>query len=193
MVSTQTGRGHLFVVSGPSGVGKDTVVAAVLERLPGLYLSISATTRALRPGERDGINYHFLSDAQFDQLLSTDGFLEHATYTHARYGTLRSEVEARLARGLDVILVIEVQGAAQIKAALSEAVLVFIKPPSLPELERRLRERGTDAPEAIAGRLETARLEIAKATCYNYVLVNDDLEQCIQALIAIIADIRKDN
>ncbi|MDR1016080.1 MAG: guanylate kinase [Coriobacteriales bacterium] len=178
--------GNLFVISGPSGVGKDTLVRRVLTVLPEARLSVSATTRAPRGRERDGVDYHFLSDQDFDREIAADGFLEHADYAHARYGTLRSEVEKGITDGHDVILVIEVQGAAQVKRKMPEAVLIFVAPPSLSELERRLRHRHTDDEAQVQTRLETARLELAQQKYYNHVLVNDDLNATAQRLAKIM-------
>src|SRR5206468_8399565 len=137
----------VFVITGPSGVGKGTLIRTLLERVPELELSVSATTRAPRPGEQDGVDYHFLSEAEFERLAQAGEFLEHASYSGHRYGTLRSEVEPRLDRGISVVLEIEVQGARQIRGALPAAVQVFIAPPSPQALRTRLEGRATDRPE----------------------------------------------
>src|SRR5262249_2648333 len=147
-------RGRLFVVSGPSGVGKDAVLERLFERMSGIVRSVSATTRAPRPGERDGVDYHFLTQDQFERGKERRFFLEWARYGDHCYGTPREKADELRARGLDVILKIEVQGAASVRELAPDAILIFIQPPSLTELERRLRGRGTDAEERIQARLE---------------------------------------
>src|SRR6266480_5241170 len=153
-------KGRLFVITGPSGVGKGTLIRRLLERMPELELSVSATTRPPRPGERDGVDYHFLTEEEFDRMVHDGRLLEHATYSGNRYGTPRSEVEPRLAAGRSVVLEIEVQGARQVREAMPEAVQVFIAPPSPAALRERLEGRGTDRPEAIARRLAAAEEEL---------------------------------
>jgi guanylate kinase len=172
----------VFVITGPSGVGKGTLIAALRERHPELGLSISATTRAPRAGEEDGVAYHFLSDAEFDARLAAGDFVEHANYAGHRYGTLRSELERHTRAGNPVVLEIEVQGARQVRDAIPSAVLAFIAPPSLAVLRRRLEERGTDAPLTIAKRLEVAKEELAALGEFRYVIVNDRLDDAIGAL-----------
>jgi guanylate kinase len=174
--------GIIFVITGPSGVGKGTLIAALRERHPELGLSISATTRAPRAGEEDGVAYHFLSDAEFDARLAAGDFVEHANYAGHRYGTLRSELERHTRAGNPVVLEIEVQGARQVRDAIPSAVLAFIAPPSLAVLRRRLEERGTDAPLTIAKRLEVAKEELAALGEFRYVIVNDRLDDAIGAL-----------
>ena len=149
----------VFVITGPSGVGKGTLIRLLRERVAGLALSTSATTRGPREGEQDGRDYHFLSRDEFARRANANEFLEHAAYSGNRYGTLRSEVEKRLVRGESVVLEIEVQGARQVRAAMPEAVLVFIAPPDPAALRRRLEGRGTDDPKAISERLRTAELK----------------------------------
>jgi guanylate kinase len=174
-------------VTGPSGVGKGTLIRTLLERVPGLELSVSATTRAPRPGERDGVDYHFLSDADFERRVAEGDFVEHATYSGRRYGTLRSELERRTATGVPVVLEIEVQGARQLRDALPEAVRIFIAPPSQEALRTRLIGRGTDAPQEVDARLRAAQLELAAQAEFPHVVVNDRLEDAVEALAAIVA------
>jgi guanylate kinase len=178
--------GHVFVITGPSGVGKGTLIRGLLERVPGLELSVSATTRAPRPGERDGVDYHFLSDEEFDRRVAAGDFVEHASYSGHKYGTLRSELERRMAKAAGVVLEIEVQGARQIRAAMPEAVQVFIAPPSVEALRARLVGRGTDAPEDVEARLATALEELEAEKEFEYVAVNDRLEQATEELADIV-------
>ncbi|GGN04179.1 guanylate kinase [Thermus composti] len=183
-------RGRLFVMTGASGVGKGTVRAKVLERTR-LFYSISMTTRPPRPGERDGVDYYFVDRPTFEALLQQDGFLEHAEYVGHFYGTPRAPVERALARGEDVLLEIEVQGALQVKAKVPEAVLIFLVPPSLSELKRRLVYRGKDRPEKIKERLERAEWEIKNAHRFDYVVVNDVLEDAVADFLAILTAERR--
>jgi guanylate kinase len=178
--------GHVFVITGPSGVGKGTLIRGLLERVPGLELSVSATTRAPRPGERDGVDYHFLSEVEFDRRVAAGDFVEHASYSGHKYGTLRSELERRMAKAAGVVLEIEVQGARQIRAAMPEAVQVFIAPPSVEALRARLVGRGTDAPEDVEARLATALEELRAEKEFEYVVVNDRLEQATEELAEIV-------
>jgi guanylate kinase len=180
---------RVFVVTGPSGAGKGTMVQALLERVPVLRLSISATTRPRRPGEADGVHYHFLSDREFDRRVQAGDFVEHAGYSGHRYGTLRSELERRLAAGVPLVLELEVQGARQMRAAMPEAVRVFIAPPSLDALRARLVGRGTDAAEDVEARLTTAREELAARDEFGHVVVNDRLEDAVEDLTAIVRDV----
>lgn len=176
----------MFVITGPSGVGKGTLIAALRERIPELELSVSATTREPRPGEVDGEAYHFLDPAEFSRRVGAGEFLEYADYSGNRYGTLRSEVERRVSDGHPVVLEIEVQGARQVRDAMPEAVQVFIAPPGLDSLRARLRGRGTDTPEAIAARLEVAAGELDARGEFHHQVVNDDLDQAIRELELII-------
>ena len=178
--------GNLFVISGPSGAGKGTLVKRVLDRVPDAWVSISATTRAPRAGEVDGVSYFFLSDDQFDDLIAQDGFLEWASVHTARYGTPRASVEERLAAGVQVILEIDVQGAFQVKRYMPECHLVFIAPPSMEELRARLEGRGSETPEAIAERMATAEVELAQKKKYDYTVVNDNLDEATDQLAAYI-------
>ena len=176
----------MFVITGPSGVGKGTLIRGLLERVPGLELSVSATTRAPRPGERDGADYHFMSDEEFDRRAGAGEFVEHAMYSGRRYGTLRSELERRIADGSPVVLEIEVQGARQIRQAMPEAVAVFIAPPSSQALRARLVGRGTDAPHDIDERMATAERELEAQPEFTHVVVNDRLEQATSELAQIV-------
>ncbi len=177
----------VFVITGPSGVGKGTLIRALIARVPALELSVSATTRRPRPGERDGVAYHFRTAAEFDRLVQAGEFVEWAQYAGERYGTLRSELDARLARGIPVVLEIELQGARQVRERLPEAVQVFIAPPSPEALRARLVGRGTDTPEQIRRRLETADAELAARAEFTYVVVNDELGRAVDELVAIVS------
>ena len=178
----------VFVITGPSGVGKGTLIRGLLEEVPALELSVSATTRAPRPGERDGEHYHFLSEEEFERRVDAGDFVEHARYSGNRYGTLRSELERRTAAGVPVVLEIEVQGARQVRRAMPEAVQVFIAPPSLEALRARLVGRGTDSAEDVEARLRTAREELEARPEFRHVVVNDRLEQAVGELAAIVRD-----
>jgi guanylate kinase len=177
---------RVFVITGPSGVGKGTLIRTLLERVPELELSVSATTRPPRPGERDGADYHFLTDAEFDKRVIAGDFVEHASYAGRRYGTLRSELDQRLARGVPVVLEIEVQGARQVREAMPEAVQVFIAPPSEESLRARLVGRGTDAPEEVEARLATAREELRAQGEFPHVVENDRLEDAVAELEELV-------
>lgn len=178
-------RGNLFVMTGASGVGKGTIRGRLLE-YHRMYYSISMTTRPPRPGERNGVDYYFVSKADFESKIAHNGFLEWAQYVDDYYGTPREPVEEALSKGQDVLLEIEVQGALQVKQALPEAILVFIIPPSLSELRRRLLVRGTDSLPKIRKRLERAVEEIRMADRFKYVLVNDQLDKAVSDFAAII-------
>lgn len=177
---------RLFVVSGPSGVGKGTLVARLRERRPGLGLTVSATTRPPRTGEADGVSYYFLDDAEFARRVESGEFLEWARVHGHRYGTLRSEAERLMARGVSVVLEIDVQGGLNVRTVYPEVVLVFIEPPSMGELERRLRGRGTEDESAIELRLANASHEMDLASLYDVRIVNDDLERATEELAATI-------
>ncbi|MBR3689527.1 MAG: guanylate kinase [Eggerthellaceae bacterium] len=179
-------QGNLFVISGPSGAGKGTLVARLIESVPDARLSISATTRKPREGEVHGVHYYFSTRDEFMELVEQDGFLEWAEFAGNCYGTPRSFVEKSMAEGAQVILEIEVQGAFQVREKMPEAHLVFIEPPSLEVLEERLRGRGTEDEEAIQRRLATARVELSRKMEYDIRLVNDDLERAVDELIAIV-------
>jgi guanylate kinase len=177
---------RVFVITGPSGVGKGTLIRGLMERIEGLELSVSATTRAPRPGERDGVDYHFLTRDEFDRRVADGDFVEHADYAGRSYGTLRSELEDRLRAGTPVVLEIEVQGARQVRAAMPEAVQVFIAPPSLEALRTRLIGRGTDDSEEVERRLRVAQQELAAQPEFGYVVVNDRLEGALVRLTEIV-------
>ena len=179
-------KGNLFVISGPSGAGKGTLVKRLVERIPDAWVSVSATTRDPRPGEIDGVHYFFLNDKRFDDLVAAHGFLEWADVHGKRYGTLKRTVLDRVSKGKQVILEIDVQGAFQVRKLVPEAVLVFIEPPSLEELRRRLEGRGTEGPEAIERRMKTAELELAQKDKYDKQLVNDDLDAATEELVAFV-------
>src|SRR3984957_4784691 len=178
---------RVFVITGPSGVGKGTLIRGLMERLPQLELSVSATTRPPRPGEQDGADYHFLSGEEFERHVQGGDFVEHADYAGRRYGTLRSELEQRVAAGAPVVLEIEVQGARQVRAAMPEAVQVFIAPLSLEALRTRLIGRGTDASEEVERRLGVAEQELAARDEFGHVVINDRLEDALGELVTIVA------
>ncbi|WP_295217143.1 guanylate kinase [Ruminococcus sp.] len=178
-------KGTLFVVSGPSGCGKGTILHEVLQN-PNLYYSVSATTREMRPGEVDGVNYQFLTNAAFEALIANDGILEYAQYCNHYYGTPKQPVEDHLAQGQDVILEIEVVGAMKIREKCPDAVFLFIMPPSLSELERRLRKRGTEEGAVVQNRVAQASREIGCAAQYDYIVVNGELSQAIADVNAIL-------
>jgi len=179
-------RGILFVMTGASGVGKDSIRRVALPQIDDIYYSVSATTRAQRPGEVDGHNYHFLTRERFEELLENDGLLEYAEYVGDLYGTPKAPVEEALSQGRDVLLELELVGARKVKARVPEAVMVFIAPPSMSELERRLRGRGTDTEEKIQKRLARAREEIRAMREFDYVVVNDDLYSAALDFVSII-------
>ena len=178
----------MFVITGPSGVGKGTLIRGLLERVPELELSVSGTTRSPRPGEVDGVDYHFLTPQEFEARVAAGDFVEHAEYSGNRYGTLRSELERRLAAGAGVVLEIEVQGARQVRSAIPDAVAVFIAPPSREALRARLVGRGTDSPEQVDARLETAERELEAQPEFRHVVINDRLEEATDELVAIIRE-----
>jgi guanylate kinase len=181
-----TGKAKVFVITGPSGVGKGTLIRGLLDRRPGLQLSVSATTRAPRAGERDGVDYHFMTPEEFDAHVAAGDFVEYATYSGNRYGTLRSELERRLAQGEGVVLEIEVQGARQVRQAMPDAVAVFIAPPSREALRARLVGRGTDSSEQVEARLRTAERELEAQPEFAHVVVNDRLEEATDELASIV-------
>lgn len=179
-------RPRVIVVSGPSGAGKGTLIAEVLRRVPQLTVAVSATTRPMRPGEVHGRDYYFLDPREFEARVKLGDFLEHVTYAGNHYGTLRSEVDRILDSGRSVILEIELRGARAVRRALPDCVAVFIKPPSLAELERRLRERNTEADGDIAARLETGEVELAAMDEFDHVVLNDVVADAADALTRVV-------
>jgi guanylate kinase len=185
--SAVEGHGLLFVVSAPSGTGKTTVVERLVERVPRLSLSRSYTSRPARAGETDGVDYNFISRDRFQGMRDRGEFLECADVFGNLYGTGRSETETRLASGADLVLVIDVQGARQVRACMRGTVGIFVLPPSFETLERRLRGRSKDPEDAIRRRLETARREVSAVSEYDYVVVNDELDRCVGEIAGIVA------
>lgn len=179
-------RGDIFVISAPSGSGKTTICRALLDRVPGLMLSVSYTTRERRPGENDGVDYYFVDEEKFDNMLDSNGFLEHARVYGKRYGTSRAAVESIVSRGLDAVLELDVQGGRSVKAAVPEAVLVGILPPDRESLRERLLARGRDSREEMERRLTEARQEVAALKEYDYLVVNDDLEKAVSGVESVV-------
>jgi guanylate kinase len=176
----------VFVITGPSGVGKGTLIRTLLQRVPELELSVSATTRRPRLGETHGVDYHFLDEEEFERRANDEEFVEHAAYSGRRYGTLRSDLEQRLARGVPVVLEIEVQGARQVAERMPEAERIFIAPPSDEALRNRLIGRGTDSPEDVEKRLATAREELRAQEEFPHVVINDRLDDAAAALEELV-------
>ena len=176
----------VFVITGPSGVGKGTLIRALRERVPELDLSVSATTRRPRPGEAQGVDYHFLSDDEFARHVAEGDFVEWAEYSGRRYGTLRSELESRVTSGRPVVLEIELQGARQVRSTMPDAIQIFIEPPSEEALRARLVGRGTDDPEQVERRLQAARDELAARAEFPHTVRNDRLEDAVDELERLV-------
>ena len=179
-------KGIIIVVSGFSGAGKGTLMKELTKKYDNYALSVSATTRNPRPGEVNGREYFFVTNEEFEKLINENGLIEHAGYVDHYYGTPRKFVEDKLSQGIDVILEIEIQGALQIKEQYPDAVLLFVMPPSVAELEKRLRGRGTETEEVILQRLQRAKEESVGIEKYDYLVINDDLEKCTERLHSII-------
>ncbi len=179
-------KGIIIVISGFSGAGKGTLMKELIKRYDSYALSVSATTRDPRPGEVDGKDYFFVSNEEFEKLIKEDGLIEYAGYVNHYYGTPRKFVEDKLEQGFDVILEIEIQGALQIRKKFPEAVLMFVMPPSAAELKKRLLGRGTETPEVIDQRLKRAREESVGIEEYNYIVINDKLDECVERLHSIM-------
>lgn len=180
-------KGRLFIVSGPSGSGKDTVLAEVFKSRPELSFSISAITRPMRSGEREGDKYHFISREEFERMISENALLEHNVFVGNYYGTPREPVERCIASGGDMIVEVDVNGAAQIRSKVSEAVSIFIMPPSLEVLRERLSGRGTESAEQVEKRLQSAVGEIARAGEYDYIVVNEQLGEAVSEVLTVIS------
>jgi guanylate kinase len=182
-------KGHLFIISGPSGTGKSTIVSATLKRRPQLRYSISFTTRPPRIDEKDGVDYHFISEATFRKKIDANELAEWAEVHGHLYGTSARHIEETLAGGQDVLMDIDVEGTKRLSARYPEAISVFITPPTMKELEKRLNRRGTDSPVVVARRLRSAEAEMAQVHCYDHVIVNDDLAKALLKLETIIEEV----
>lgn len=179
-------KGVLLVVSAPAGCGKDTILEKVLERDKNIFYSVSATSRAMRPGEKDGVSYYFKTREEFEQMINSGELLEYTEYCGNYYGTPKKAVMDMLEQGKDVVLKIEIEGAANIKRIFPEAVMVFILPPSMNELDRRLHKRGTEDEETIKKRLLTAKKELEAAQAYDFAIVNGDLDEAVDSFMSVV-------
>ena len=179
-------KGQLIVLSGPSGVGKSTVIAELFGQRENIYFSVSYTTRQPRVGEQDGVNYNFVVREEFERMIAADELLEYAEYVNNYYGTSLKAIQDKLDAGVDVLLDIEVQGAAKVRARCPEALFIFIIPPSFEELSRRLHRRNTDSEDVIAGRLEKAKVEFKEIPSYDYLVINDKVSGAVAEIEAIL-------
>jgi len=179
-------KGQLIVLSGPSGVGKSTVIAELLGQRKNIYFSVSYTTRSPRVREQDGVDYNFVDRAEFERMIADGELLEYAEYVHNYYGTSLKVIQDKLNEGIDVLLDIEVQGAAKVRRRCPDALFIFIIPPSFEELSRRLHNRNTDSEEVIAGRLEKARIEAREIVNYNYLVINDKVSNAVSEIESIL-------